>query len=132
MRLEAGQILRRGPTILLASLLAAAGTVWASVAWPAERAITGKAGQPLKAVFEIAAGTGYRWWPVEPLPPTIRFLGNAYESLSPGVAGGKTRQIMSFLMPARGSAEVTVVYMRRWEADDPKDPRQVLRFVATE
>ncbi|MEQ1715160.1 MAG: protease inhibitor I42 family protein [Hyphomicrobium sp.] len=94
--------------------------------------IAAKAGVPVTVSLTGTAGTGYEWVPLEPLPASVRFIGSDYVSLSePGRVGGKRRQILKFLMPLPGEADVVVVYKRPWEPGDAKDRKTFLKFICS-
>ncbi len=92
-----------------------------------------KAGARFPVSFAITGGTGYKWWPEQPLPQHVTYIGIDYQSMGPTSGpGSKTLQILSFLAVRPGEDEIVFVFKRGWEKTTDNDPKAILKVVAIE
>jgi predicted secreted protein len=90
-------------------------------------------GERAVVAFEYNGGSGYRWWPVEPLPRGVRMLGNDFTSVGPdNKLGGRSRQTLTLALEGANEAEVEVVFRRSWNAAAPNDKRLLLKVIASD
>jgi hypothetical protein len=91
--------------------------------------IHAKVGGPVAVVFDIAGGSGFKWWPQEPLPDGVRFLGTSLKPHSPGLPGGTAQQTLTFAIDLPGEIAVDLVFRRSWLQATQADPAVALWFV---
>lgn len=92
-----------------------------------------KAGERFPVAFTITGGTGFKWWPEQPLPQHVTYVGTDYQATGADSGpGAKTQQILSFLAVRPGEGEIVFVFKRGWEKTTSKDPKAILKVIGIE
>lgn len=107
--------------------------------------LVARVGYPVRIAIDVTAGTGHKWWPLEPLPNGMRLVSQSfapYSSLRSASAfrslataerpGGSVRQFFVFEPARSGRMQVILVFRRSWVPPSATDARLVLTFIVAD
>jgi predicted secreted protein len=92
-----------------------------------EAAVTVKTGDTLAVKMSVISGTGYVWL-VAGTPVLCKMADSRTEQVTKGMMGGAAKQVISFIITAKGKEDIIFNYMRPFEKNKPPAQTKVLHL----
>ncbi|MBM3167568.1 MAG: protease inhibitor I42 family protein [Chloroflexi bacterium] len=97
---------------------------------PAGNEIQAKAGQEFTITIESNPTTGYQWELAQtPNEAIVKFVKSDYEAPQNGRPGQGGEEVWTFKAVGKGTAQISMRYVRSWEKDQPPAKTQTYTVV---
>lgn len=104
--------------VLVAMLVALGTMLLACSSAPPGNEIQAKAGQEFTITIESNATTGYQWQLAQtPNESIVKFVKSDYKAPQNGRIGQGGEEVWTFKAVAKGTAQISMKYVRSWEKD---------------